>query len=165
MIYIISGPTGAGKNTAADELAKLLVTAAIIDFDSIRAMHTKPHYTPWDGKAGKVQNDTTIEILCHIANKMLSTGRTPIILDVINNEGVELYRGKLEERPKVIQLTPSWDAIIERNKVREEKEGRIRLTPGQLKDVYDEQKNFTDYDKLIDNTNLSPSDTARAILE
>jgi shikimate kinase len=164
MIYLISGPTGAGKNSVAEEMAKLLDTAAIVDFDSIRAMFTKPHYTPWDGDEGKKQNNTTIELICQIANTMLAGGRTPIILDVLNNEDAAFYRKLLSEKPQIIQLMPSWETIVERNRTRAEKEGRIRLTDDQLQRVYSEQKNFGDYGQLIENDNHVPSETARQIL-
>ncbi|HSX42041.1 MAG TPA: AAA family ATPase [Candidatus Saccharimonadales bacterium] len=164
MIYIISGPTGAGKNTVAEEMAKLLDTAAIIDFDAVRSMFTKPHHTPWDGEPGKHQNDLTIDLICSIAKTMLEDGRTPIILDVVDNDSAKQYHSKLEGEVQIIQLLPSWEAINERNRIRAEAEGRIRLTPEQLKMVFEAQQSFAHYDRLIDNSEQSPAETAQEIL-
>lgn len=165
MIYIISGPTGAGKNTTAEELVKLLDSAAIIDFDAIRNMFTKPHYTPLDGERGKYQNDLAIKLACNIAATMLEDGRTPIILDVVDNEGAGLYRKSLGKDIFCVQLSPTWETVRGRNRVRAEVEGRIRLTDIQLKEVFESQKKFTDYDIIIDNSSLTPSETAQEIVD
>ncbi|MCR4277719.1 MAG: ATP-binding protein [Candidatus Berkelbacteria bacterium] len=165
MIYLISGPTGAGKNSAAEELAKLLDSAAIIDFDAIRNMFTKPHFTPWDGEKGKHQNDLTIELVCHISKTMLEDERTPIILDVVSNEGSNSYRRTLGKDIFCVQLSPTWEVVTERNRVRAKTEGRIRLTDIQLKEVFENQKKFTDYDIIIDNSSQTPSETAKEIVE
>lgn len=165
MIYIISGPTGAGKNTTAEVLVKLLDSAAIIDFDAIRSMFTKPHYTPWDGEQGKHQNDLTTELVCHIARTMIEDQRIPIILDVVDNESAKQYREKLGADIRIAQLSPSWETIVRRNRLRADKEGRIRLTPEQLKMVFEAQRAFTDYDQIIDNRAKSPAETAQEILK
>lgn len=163
-IYLISGPTGAGKNTVADEMAKHLERVAIIDFDAIRNMFAKPHNTPWEDEAGKHQNDLTIELVCYIAQTMAEDGRTPIILDVLSDENAKQYRKRLGSELKIYQLSPSWETVAERNRVRAEKEGRIRLTAEQLKMVFDSQQAFTDYDERINNGNQTPANTAEEIL-
>lgn len=164
MILLISGPTGAGKNTVAEELGKQMDSVAVIDFDAIRSMFTKPHHTPWDGEAGERQNDLTIDLVCQIADAMAKDGRTPIILDVVNNESAKLYREKLGSELRIIQLSPGWETIVEQNRVRAEREGRIRLTSEQLKMVFDAQQGFTDHDQLIDNSAQTPAETAQGIL-
>lgn len=160
-LIILCGPTGTGKNTVAEIVAQQRERCAIVDFDMLRNMFRKPHLTPWDGEAGQRQNNLGAEHACMVATSLLTNGYDCIVLDVLNDQTAALYRERLERfDPLVVQLLPTYEEIVRRNGTRSR-----RLTDAELRMVYESQAEVSDYDVRIDNTHLSPEETAKMVLD
>ncbi len=159
-LVILSGPTGAGKNTIAELVAQQRGRCAGIDFDVLRNMFLKPHLTPWDGDAGHRQNVLGVDHACMLASSLLANGYDCIILDVLSDETASLYKERLSHHdPVIVQLLPTYDEILRRNRTRPP-----RLTDEELEMVYQGQLEFSMFDERIDNTGLSPQEAADRIL-
>lgn len=160
-LILLTGPTGTGKNTISEIIAKKRDKCAVIDFDVLRNMFRKPHKTPWDGEAGFKQNILGVEHACMLAKSLLDNGYDVIVLDVLYDETVNLYKEKLKEyNPTLVLLLPTWKEIKRRNETRPP-----RLKSEELEMVYKQQSELQVYDKKIDNTNLSPEVVAIQIME
>lgn len=160
-LLILNGPTGTGKNTISEIIAKNRNRCAVIDYDVLRNMFRKPHKTPWDGEAGYKQNILGLEQACILAKSFLDNDYDCIILDVLYDETANLYKEKLKEyNPKLVFLLPNYQEIIRRNKSRP-----ARLKDEELDMVYKQQENLKVYDIKIDNSNLSAEEVANKVLQ
>ena len=82
-MLLLSGPTAAGKNTVAQQIARQRERCAIVDFDAVRAMFVHPHLAPWDGEAGAAQLLLGVEQVCGLAHGFARAGWDVIVLDVV----------------------------------------------------------------------------------
>ena len=71
LIVILSGPTRAGKNTVAGELAQQIPRCAIVDVDVLRSMVFRPHKAPWDGEEGRFQQHLGVKNACRLARSVI----------------------------------------------------------------------------------------------
>ena len=111
-VLILTGPSGAGKNTVAAVLAKKLVRCAVIDVDLVRWMVLQPHKASWDGKEGQAQQKLGVQNACVLARNFISAGFDVVILDVLTDEMARIYKSELRERePKRVLLLPTWDEL------------------------------------------------------
>jgi chloramphenicol 3-O-phosphotransferase len=140
-LVILNGPTGTGKNTVSEIVARRRDRCAVIDYDDLRNQFRTPHLTPWDGEA--------------------ANGYDCIILDVLDDESASLYRELLAGHdPVLVHLLPTWEEIVRRNGTRPP-----RLTDAELRIVYEGQERLSVYDRRIDTTDMSPEETASRVLE
>lgn len=160
-VIVLTGPPGAGKNTIAQIIAKQKNQCAVIDVDLVRWMILQPHKAPWEGEAGKKQQLLGVQNTCLVANNFLKEGYEVIILDVLTTDTAKLYRKQLQKsNVKILLLLPTYEEILRRNIIRPP-----RLKEGEVKMLYDQQRAFTGYDEIIDNTHLFPEDTAQKLLQ
>ncbi len=160
-ILIFTGPAGAGKNTVANTLAKKRDKCAVVDVDTVRHMVFQPHHAPWSGEEGEEQLKLGIKNACVLAKNFLADNFDVIILDVVTNSSLPLYRKLLrEEKFKIVMLLPSLEEVKKRNQSREYELGEQRVIA-----LYQEQEKFTDYDEKIDNTDLTPEDVAERLIK
>jgi len=160
-VLILTGPSGAGKNTVAAVLAKKLVRCAVIDVDLVRWMVLQPHKASWDGKEGQAQQKLGVQNACVLARNFISAGFDVVILDVLTDEMARIYKTELREsEPKIVLLLPTWDEIKRRNIIR-----GSRLTDDEVEMVYEWQKQLTVYDTKIDNTHLSAEELATRLAD
>lgn len=75
-----------------------------------------------------------------------------------NNTLQEYYRFLPRQLIKIIQLLPTFEEVNKRFLTRSR-----CLTDEQFKHVFEEQCNLTTYDLRIDNTDLSPLESAKII--
>ena len=159
-LVILNGPTGTGKNTVSEIVARRRERCAVIDYDDLRNQFRTPHLTPWDGEAGRRQNILGVEHACMLAKSFLANGYDCIVLDVLNDETAAIYRDLLAgHEPVLVHLLPNWDEILRRNGTRPP-----RLTPDELRMVYEGQARLTVFDERIDTTDMSPEETAERVL-
>ncbi|HEY5601332.1 MAG TPA: hypothetical protein VIK81_04595 [Patescibacteria group bacterium] len=153
-ILILTGPAASGKNTISQFLSKKREKCAVIDVDLVRWMYFQPHKAPWDGEEGKVQQKFGVENACLLAKNFLKNGIEVIILDVIVNETIKLYREYFPEA-KIIMLMPSFEETKKRFSRRSH-----TITEEEFKMVYKWQEDLNGYDEKIDNTNLTAEESA-----
>jgi len=159
-LIILTGPAGAGKNTIAAAYAKLANHCAVIDVDTIRQMLVAPHKAPWEGEEGRAQHELGIRNACALAKNFLENGCNVLVLDVVPEELVSLYRKELSSvAAKVVLLLPTWDEIMRRNDNREQ-----FISDEEIDLLYEWQKNLVSFDEKIDNTELSAEEVARKLL-
>lgn len=160
-VIILTGPPGAGKNTIAQIIAKRRNQCAVIDVDLVRWMILQPHKAPWEGNEGKKQQMLGARNACLLAHNFFKEAYEVIILDVLTTDTVKLYKKQLQKnKVKIILLFPTYEEIIRRNIFRPP-----RLKENEVKMLYDQQKEFTEYDEIVDNTNLSPEETAQKVIQ
>ncbi|MEN9328068.1 MAG: hypothetical protein RI947_876 [Candidatus Parcubacteria bacterium] len=154
---IITGPTGAGKNTVSQVLVTHRTKCALIDVDDVRGMYMQPHKAPWDGEEGRAQHKLGAVNACLLANNFASNGLDVIILDVLIAETARIYR-ELIPQSKIALLMPTYEEACIRFTKRPP-----TITLEEFKIVYEWQQNFTDYDGKIDNTQLTVQETAEKL--
>jgi broad-specificity NMP kinase len=158
-MLIITGPTAAGKNTVAMQLARQRGRCAVVDFDLVRRMFVQPHEPPWAGEEGRAQQVLGVHQVCSLAEGFVAAGWEVIILDVLSDMTADIYYLRLGRfLPRVVQLLPTFSELSRRFHER----GPV-LTEEELKVVYEEQIEYTKYDLRIDNTRLEPQEVASQV--
>ncbi|MDO8593553.1 MAG: hypothetical protein Q7R59_01480 [bacterium] len=159
-ILLLTGPAGAGKNTVAEVVVKRRERCAIVDVDKVRWMLVQPHKAPWEGEEGQKQLELGIENSCFLARNFLRENCDVIILDVVTMETSGLYKRFLGNVGyKTILLLPSFEIVSERNHMRPE-----RLSDERIRDLYQLESEFEDYNQKIDNSSLSSEEVAEKML-
>lgn len=152
-MLILSGPPASGKNTVGTLLARQRDRCAVVDADQVRAMIVQPHRAPWQGEEGWRQQRLGVLQTCRLASGFAEDGWEVIILDVLSERTLSLYRQHLDRyRPAVVQLLPSWAECRRRFLAR----GPV-LTDDEFAMLYREQAAFTGCDLRVDTTTLSAS--------
>jgi tRNA uridine 5-carbamoylmethylation protein Kti12 len=157
MIFILTGPPAAGKSTIAPLLAQRLDRCAVIDVDQLRAMVVQPHTPPWQGEEGLTQLALGAANACILAANFNRAYFHVVILDVITNETVRIYRRQLEELDHCIfLLLPTLETVLQRNRERGQS-----LTDAQVQLLYEWQQRLADVDHRLDTSEL----TAEAVVD
>jgi len=158
MIIILTGPAGSGKNTIANLYARSRTKGADIDVDLLRWMYRQPHVALWEGEEGFKQLNLGTRHACLLAKSFSDEGCDVAITDILTNETAQIYREILKEYDyKIVKLNPTWDESLKRL------HGKGTITDEEAKFVYDLQTKLTDFDKSIDNTNLTPEEVLARI--
>jgi len=158
-MLILSGPTAAGKNTVGTLLARQRERCAVVDFDLVRAMFVQPHQPPWAGEEGKAQQLLGVQQVCKLAEGFAEASWEVVILDVLSEETVKLYRQLLQPYElKIVQLLPEFSELNRRFCER-----GVCLTDEELAMVYGEQYRYANYDLRIDNTDVTPEKVAEML--
>jgi predicted kinase len=158
-VYLLTGPTAAGKSTVAKHLASRLLRVALVEYDDIHRMFARPHVPPWLPE-GFVQQALGVRMVGDIALRFLSDDYDVIITDVVSDRTASLYRESLHGHSlRIIQLLPDFDTLRTRFDAR----GPV-LTDEEFIGVYREQAGFTRYDLRLDNSSLSAEAVAERIL-
>ncbi len=124
----------------------------LIDFDLVRAMFVQPHQPPWAGEEGKAQQLLGVRQVCKLAEGFAEAGWEVVILDMLSEETVKLYRQLLQPyEPKIVQLLPEFSELNRRFCER-----GVCLADEELAMVYEEQYRYANYDLRIDNTDVAP---------
>jgi len=159
-LFILTGPPGAGKNTIASQFLQKLTKYAVIDVDSVRQMVVQPHKAPWEGVAGKAQQELGTHNASMLAVSFLRAGYSVLVLDVITDRTAKIYKQQLRGLdPKIILLLPKFKEVQKRNRNRPP-----RLKDKEIKMLYRWQQELTVFDKKIDNTNVSATQVVKQLL-
>jgi adenylylsulfate kinase-like enzyme len=155
-VLLLTGPSGAGKNTVAEALAPQLGRCAVIDVDLVRWMVRQPHRAPWEGEDGRAQHLLGARNASMLARSFLDAGYDVLVLDSLTDEVAALYRAELSERGlTIVLLLPTFEEVKRRNRVR-----GPRLKDEEVAMLYDQHARLSSYDKRIDSTSLSADDVA-----
>jgi predicted kinase len=155
-VLLLTGPSGAGKNTVAAALAPRLGRCAVIDVDLVRWMVRQPHRAPWEGDEGRAQHLLGARNAGMLARSFLDAGYDVVLLDALTDEVAALYRAELSERGLwIVLLLPSFEEVLRRNRGR-----GPRLKEEEVVMLYEQHARLTDYDERVDSTSLSAEDVA-----
>jgi hypothetical protein len=122
-------------------------------------MFVQPHQPPWAGEEGKTHQLLGVQQVCKLAEGFAEAGWEVVILDVLSEETVKLYRQLLQPyEPKIVQLLPEFSELNRRFCER-----GMCLTDEELAMVYEEQCRYADYDLRIDNTDVAPEKVAEML--
>ncbi len=131
----------------------------MVDFDLVRAMFVQPHQPPWAGEEGKAQQLLGVQQVCKLAEGFAEARWEVVILDVLSEETVKLYRQLLQPYElKIVQLLPEFSELNRRFCER-----GVCLTDEELAMVYGEQYRYANYDLRIDNTDVTPEKVAEML--
>lgn len=155
-VLLLTGPSGAGKNTVAAALEPRLERCAVIDVDLVRWMVRQPHRAPWEGAEGRAQHLLGARNASALARNLLDAGYEVVLLDALTDEVAALYREELSGRGlRIVLLLPSFEEVLRRNRVR-----GPRLTEEETTMLYEQHARLTGHDERIDSTSLSAEDVA-----
>lgn len=155
-ILILTGPPATGKNTIAAAFARRCARCAVIDVDLVRWMVLQPHRAPWDGVEGRQQHQLGIRNACLLARNFVANDFTVVILDIVSDETIGLYRDELRDSaPQVVLLLPTYAEIQRRAASRPP-----RITAAEILALYRDQEALSAHDHLIDNSRLAPDEVA-----
>jgi len=158
-VIVLTGPAAAGKNTIANLLARMREKGADIDVDLVRWMYRQPHKAPWEEEEGTKQLKLGAENACLLAKNFISNGIDVVICDVLTDETARLYK-ELLPNVKIVLLMPTLEETHRRFTER-----RHTISEEEFKWVYELEQKLTVYDEKIDNTNLTPEETAEKLNE
>ena len=164
-VLILTGPSGAGKNTIATIMARVAPRCAVVDFDQVRGMFAHPRRAPWQGDEGHSQQLLGAEIMVGIAGRFAAQGWSTVLLETLSDETAGLYRRGLSEAgTTIVRLLPAWSEVMRRFRERERREGRRRLTDEEIRLVYDGQVALREFDVSLDTTAASPEAAAAELM-
>lgn len=155
-VIVLTGPPGSGTETVAELLARRVPRAAVIDVADLRAIVTVGRREPWEGDAGVRQQELAVRNACALAANFVAAEFQPIVLDVVTDATSRLYRELLQPlAARIVVLLPSFDAVDQRNASR-----TPPFTSTQLRSLYESQRRLSEFDALLDTTNLNASEVA-----
>ena len=158
-VVVITGPPGCGAAAAAELLARRVTRAAVIDTDRLHEMIVVGRREPWEGDEGDVQHALRVRNACALATNFVAAGHHPIILDRLTDETAARYRAALEPaRVKILLLLPSFEAVDQRNSSRSPP-----FAADVLRKLYESQRDLSEFDHLLDNTNLNATEVAERL--
>ena len=164
-ILILTGPSGAGKNTIATVLARVAPRCAVVDVDQVRGMFAHPRRAAWQGEEGHSQQILSAEIMVGIAARFALQGWSTVLLETLSDETAGLYRqGLAGPGTTIVRLLPAWAEVMRRFRERERREGRRRMTDEEIRLVYDGQVALRTFDLSIDTSAASPEAAAGELM-
>ncbi len=175
-IFILTGPSAAGKNAVADAIGKLLEHVSIVDVDDVRksggsGMIPNSAYcdmvadglVPGDTETGRDDWQAGVSLAIARAREHFNAGRSVIVIDVLSDRSAKMYRNELKQ-VYIVLLLPALEEIERRYRKRAEEEGMSRLGDDSFIGLlYRHQSGFSEYDLKLDNSNLSPEEVARRL--
>lgn len=160
-IVILTGPPGAGTDAVADSLAHRIARAAIVDADRLHAMIAVGRREVWEGDEGRAQQVLRVQNASSLASNFATAGYRPIVLDMLSDDTAVQYRALLDPaHVKIVLLLPSFEAVDQRNSSR-----TPPFDSTVLRQLYDTQRHLSEFDHLLDNTNLNASAVAERLWE
>jgi chloramphenicol 3-O-phosphotransferase len=168
-VVLLTGPAGAGKTEAAKAWASTRpYPTAHVSIDEVRDFLKSGYANPEDGWTPNAveQHDLARSIVADMARRYADRRVRFIVDDAIfpNWEalGEEPWRNALQGVTyTLLVLLPSFDAVRERNRLRE---GQRRLREETLQTIYNDMQGWRERDVAqIDNTGLTVAETATLI--
>ena len=165
MIYLLSGPPGAGKSSIATALAQRFEHGIHIPMDDIRewVVAGAAHPENWTDETTR-QFALARTVAAHTATLYADAGFTVTVADVLSPEDVEAHIH--DPRCRKILLLPTLEAALERNATRTNKDFKTSELESLIRHVYHwmEKHEWSGW-TVIDSTNLTLKETVDAILE
>ncbi len=166
VILLLNGPGGAGKSTVSQLVAKKLENCAVIDADVIRNMVVSGFINPFLAE-GVDQYTLGMHNTAQLARSFYDAGYS-VVVDggATRKKYLDIYYDKLHGANLVnILLLPSNESLVKRDAGRQGKahlgEEKITWLHDLFGSWYEEEKRW----KVLDNTNLTPEETASALFE
>ena len=160
-VVVLTGPPGAGTDAAAGGLARRISNGAVIDTELLQEMITVGRRLPWEGPQGEEQRELAARNACALAANFAAAGYTPIVRDVLTDRTAALYRTLLAPiTVTIVLLLPSFEAVDHRNASRS-----APLGAEVLRGQYESQRRLSDFDHLLDTTNLNAAAVAERLFE
>ena len=160
-VLIITGPPASGKNTVADAMAKHLENFAVVDVDDLRDLVARPLVDVWEGDEGEKRRELGARNACALVGNFHDSGFDTVVLDVLTDATADIYRERLGNFDlSIVLLLPSESEINTRLLSRPD-----YLARGEIGRLYRQQTEFRSYDERLDNTELSPDDAAKWLLD
>jgi predicted kinase len=155
---LLTGPPAAGKSTTALALARSAPLGAMIDVDDVRHLVVAGHAAPWEGDAGRIQQQIGVENACDLARRFLKSQIEVVLADVVTQASAAVYRRQLEDL-QIIRLRLPLDEARRRARLRP-----VRLTEREFQDLYrlDAASTFP-VDHIVDVADLDPDGQAEAV--
>lgn len=161
-IFVITGPAGSGKSTAASILAKQLDQCVNIDVDHVKHF-TVNGFIYGDGPEGVSQWELLGKNIGMLAKNFQEAGYNVIINGYINELAWKNIQAQVQLTHRIL-LLPRVDTVAQRDAGRQQD---IQMGAEAIKEHHDYFSNATFYHDFIriDSTTHSEDDTVKKILE
>ncbi|CAM4119844.1 AAA family ATPase [Lederbergia lenta] len=158
-IYIISGPCGVGKSTAAKELAKQVPKSALIHGDDLLHLFDDRSSPPWDEKLAIMWKN-----ILAVTNNLIQHDFN-VIIDIVVEDELEWFCRHFQYMNvsfKYIVLRADEELLVERIN----KRGDVYMIERSLF-LLNQLENETSFNQpyLYDTTGKEPADIAKDIIE
>jgi hypothetical protein len=139
-------------------LARSAPLGAMIDVDDIRHLVLAGHAAPWEGDAGRLQQQIGVENACDLARRFLKSRIEVVLADVVTRSTAAMYRRQLEDL-EIIRLRLPLDEARRRARLRP-----VHLTEREFQDLYalDAACSFQ-VDHMVDVGSLDPDAQREAV--
>lgn len=161
-LILIKGAPGVGKSTAAKLLAGHFASGVRIEVDTLRGMVIGVKWTD------QAEHRSLLKLSAQLAAGFLRSGFAPVILiDTFSGDKVEHFMAAFrleapQSRVFVAVLHASGDVLRQRMLGREGEAFRDLAIATQIN--HEAVEGARPFDSLIDTSDLSPTDVARAML-
>lgn len=157
---LLTGAPAVGKNATSARLASTCRLAAVIDVDDIRHLVVAGHAAPWEGSAGRTQQQVGVQNATDLARRFLDNGIDVVLADVVNDGTLPIYRRRLPGLA-IIRLTADLNEARRRATLRP-----LSLTEQEFADLHEEKLHCAvTVDHTIDVTTLTLDQQTTAVLD
>ena len=159
MLIILSGPPAAGKSTIGEKLALAFPRSVNFSLDDIRHFVKNGYVAPWNDTEEEGQSTLATTVAIAMIKQYLAKNFVVIIDDVIDDQGVKVYKDQLDEIQAFL-LLPRLKILKERD---------ARRTPAKqmgsrVEELYREiaAKKY-ELLQIIDSSDQAPEETVTLI--
>lgn len=159
-LLLITGATGVGKSTIAQQLAFAMSGLPIVEFDAIHAMFPRPLLSYWAGPDGVRQRMKAEGLFAFLVRDFLQTSSAVIATDVVNEQTLRRYQSALSPHPVVVILLK-----CDRDEAHRRFASRAwrALSDGDWERVYDSFSALHSADIVLDVTHLQAEEAVRQL--